>query len=178
MLPHLLLLLLPFLPPSNTQGLRMFTHKAQLQKDCTDLTIHQEPINTEDWTERMLETFDTLPEQHLRARCRDNRGDMQFTQLDLNNCLGWDADRGGGFVARAGGNGMWHGGCWGCRYMLELVRGADLSCWCKNVRESEKERGVAGRRSFNLEGVIRAEDGRLKCHHILGVGGRVVEDSD
>ncbi|PIG88946.1 hypothetical protein AARAC_008455 [Aspergillus arachidicola] len=154
------------------RGRPMFWSKEELHSLCQNVVVsEQRPRQGK-------------PQTFLRASCKTKRqaraSEPWVTSIiNLDQCLGWD-ERQQNFTSKAGGMGIEKGDCHSCRYydyrqLFDPIT-RSFQCWCGNVGGGQ---GVAMLESpdsltpsvlanFDMDGVIGAVNGILKCHDRQG----------
>ncbi|KAE8151327.1 hypothetical protein BDV25DRAFT_138955 [Aspergillus avenaceus] len=146
---------------TNSKPPKTVNHRAVFEKQCSRVAIRLTPYT---------------PRQHyLDALCmpegKSSSVRPEWTNMLLDDCLGWDASNGGNFIAKKKGNGIRTGRCTKCEYRRDIELALNnFSCYCTNVDESEKRTRIPGTnkkaalREFHLDEAIRVDkDGKVHC---------------
>ncbi|KAE8329636.1 hypothetical protein BDV39DRAFT_202937 [Aspergillus sergii] len=120
----------------------------------------------------------------LTADCRRPKSDppkgilddnWRETKLDLDKCVGWDAQT-QKLTPESDGKGLMKGDCWSCDYFSEVMGAAnkgEFECYCDNVEKKSKHKiphskDKSLKVKFDLDSVLWSKDGRLNCHKHIG----------
>ncbi|KAB8274639.1 hypothetical protein BDV30DRAFT_237560 [Aspergillus minisclerotigenes] len=101
--------------------------------------------------------------------------DWRETKLDLDKCLGWNAQT-QKLTPESDGKGLMKGDCWSCDYFSEVMGAAnkgEFECYCDNVEKKSKHKiphskDKSLKVKFDLDSVLWSKDGRLNCHKHIG----------
>ncbi|KAE8313835.1 hypothetical protein BDV41DRAFT_576262 [Aspergillus transmontanensis] len=101
--------------------------------------------------------------------------DWRETKLDLDKCVGWDAQT-QKLTPESDGKGLMKGDCWSCDYFSKVMGAAnkgEFECYCDNVEKKSKHKiphskDKSLKVKFDLDSVLWSKDGRLNCHKHIG----------
>ncbi|KNG85272.1 hypothetical protein ANOM_006357 [Aspergillus nomiae NRRL 13137] len=102
-------------------------------------------------------------------------GDWRETTLDLDKCVGWNAQT-QKLTPESDGKGLMKGDCWNCDYFTQVTgksAKAEFECYCDSVDNKSKQKiphskDKALKVKFDLDAVLWSRDGRLNCHKHMG----------
>ncbi|KAJ1707826.1 hypothetical protein CA14_004216 [Aspergillus flavus] len=164
-----------------------------LQSECRFLKVHITSPSTTSKTpaqdpkkQGKGPTTITTPYRQvlLTADCRRPKSDptkgildddWRETKLDLDKCVGWDAQT-QKLTPESDGKGLMKGDCWSCDYFSEVMGAAnkgEFECYCDNVEKKSKHKiphskDKSLKVKFDLDSVLWSKDGRLNCHKHIG----------
>ncbi|OGM46096.1 hypothetical protein ABOM_005641 [Aspergillus bombycis] len=130
----------------------------------TITTPYRQVLLTADCRRPMLDPKKALPD-----------GDWRETTLDLDKCVGWNAQT-QKLTPESDGKGLMKGDCWNCDYFTQVMGNpskGEFECYCDNVENKSKHKiphskDKSLKVKFDLDSVLWARDGRLNCHKHMG----------